>query len=99
MRNNKRIFTLGLIWAAVLGVLYLSKLYNYLLFHALAEIFSVAVAVAIFMLIWNVRRSLDNPYLLILGVAYLFIGCLDMVHTLAYQGMGLFERNETNLQI
>ncbi|UCF93133.1 MAG: PAS domain S-box protein [Desulfobacterales bacterium] len=98
MQNKKRLYASVLIWAAALGVLYLTRYYNYLFFYALTEMFSVAVAVAIFMLVWNVRRSLDNPYLLFVGVAYLFVGCLDLVHTLAYQGMGLFKQYEANLQ-
>jgi hypothetical protein len=98
MRNMKRVYVSALIWALVLGILYLTKHYNFLLFHAMAEMFSIAVAGAIFILIWNVRRSLDNSYLLFVGVAYLFIGCLDLVHTLANQGMGLFRRYEVNLQ-
>jgi formate hydrogenlyase transcriptional activator len=75
----------------VLGGLYVASLYSYALFHTLAEVFSVAVALAIFMLVWNVRRSLGNNYLLFVGIAYLFIGCLDLVHTLAYKGMGVFK--------
>ena len=98
MLNKNNFYVSVLIWAAVLGALYLTDLYSYLLFHTLAEMFSVAVAVAIFILVWNVRRSLDNPYLLFVGVAYLFIGCLDLVHNLAHHGMGLFNRNEANLQ-
>ena len=98
MQNRKKLYVSVLIWVAVAGVLYLIRRYDYLLFHPLAEMFSVAVAVAIFMLVWNVRQSLDNSYLLFVGVAYLFVGCLDMVHTLAYQGMGVFDRYETNLQ-
>ena len=98
MRNKKKFYVSILLWPAVLGVLYLTRLYHFLLFHALAQMFSIAVAVAIFMLVWNVRRSLDNPYLLFVGIAYLFIGCLDLFHTLAYQGMGLFKIYEANLQ-
>jgi hypothetical protein len=57
--------------------LYLMSLYNYLLFHSIAELFSVFVAIGIFMLAWNSRPFLDNSYLLFLGIAYLFIGALD----------------------
>jgi hypothetical protein len=63
--------------------LYLTSLYSYLLFHSLAEMFSIVVACGIFMLAWNSRRFLDNNYLLFIGIAYLFIGGLDLVHTLA----------------
>ncbi len=35
--------------------LYLTSLYNYLLFHSLAEIFSIVIAFSIFILAWNCR--------------------------------------------
>ena len=50
-----------------LFVLCLSSLYNYLLFHSLAEIFSIIVACGIFIVAWNSRRFLDNNYLLFIG--------------------------------
>jgi len=83
--------------ALVLVGLYLSSLYSYLLFHSFAEIFSVIVAAAIFIIAWNSRRFLDNSYFLFLGVAFLFVGALDLVHTLAYKGMGIFPEYGTNL--
>ena len=81
----------------ILFGLYLSSLYNYLLFHSLAEIFSIVVACGIFIVAWNSRRILDNNYLLFLGIAFLFIGALDLVHTLGYTGMGIFQGYGTNL--
>jgi hypothetical protein len=83
--------------AIVLLGLYLTSLYSYLLFHGLAEIFSVIVAFGIFSVAWNSRRFMDNNYLFALGVAYLFIGSLDLLHTLAYKGMGVFIGHSANL--
>jgi len=60
---------------------------DYLLFHTLVELFSVIVAVSIFVIAWNTRRFLENAYLLFLGIAYLFVGGLDLVHMLTYRGM------------
>jgi PAS domain S-box-containing protein len=77
--------------------LYLSTFYSYLLFHSLAEFFSIAVACGIFIVAWNTRRIEDNPYLLFLGIAYLFVAGVDMVHTLAYKGMGVFTSSGGNL--
>ena len=74
----------------ILGLLYLTSLYSYPLFHSIAEIFSVVAAFGIFMLAWNGRRFLDNNYLLFIGIAYLFVGMIDILHTLAYKGMGVF---------
>jgi len=81
----------------VLFGLYLTSLHSYLLFHSLSEIFSIVVACGIFMVAWNSRRFMDNNYLLFLGVSYLFIGGIDLVHTFAYKGMGVFEGYGANL--
>ena len=84
-------------WVLVLSGLYLTSLYSYLLFHSLSEIFSIVVACGIFMIAWNSRQFLDNNYLLFIGIAYLFVGGLDLLHTLAYKGMGVFQGYDANL--
>jgi signal transduction histidine kinase len=81
----------------VLLGLYLTSFYSYLLFHSLAEIFSILVAWGIFVVAWNSRQFHDNSYLLFIGIAHLFIGGLDLVHTLAYKGMGVFQGYDANL--
>ena len=83
--------------AALLAVLYVISRQNYLLFHGIAEIFSSLVAFTIFVLAWHTRRYTDNDFLLFLGIAYLFIGMLDLMHMLAYTGMGVFEGYGTDL--
>ncbi len=89
-------FPTGRIFGGLAGIFCLVGLYwinlaNYLLFHALVECFSIAVAWAIFMFAWNARDLTDNGYLLFLGMAYLFVGGIDLLHTLAYKGMGVFD--------
>lgn len=76
--------------ALVVGGLVLAARNNYLLFHSVGELFSIAVGIAIFMMAWNARGILDSDYLLFIGIAYLFISGIDLLHTLAYQGMGVF---------
>jgi len=83
--------------ALVFSGLYLCSLYNYLLFHSFAEIFSILVAFSIFIIAWNARRFLDNNYFMFIGIAFLFVGAVDLVHTLAYSGMGVFPEYGTNL--
>jgi len=78
-------------------IIYTTSLYSYLLFHSLAEMCSIVVAVGVFMLAWNSRRYLDNNYLLFIGIGYLFVAMLDLLHTLAYQGMGVFHEPGANL--
>ncbi len=79
------------------GALYLARLYGYLLFHSFVEVFSILVAGGIFMVAWNARRFLDCGYFVVLGVAFLFIGFIDLLHTLAYQGMGVLRNSSANL--
>ncbi len=81
---------------ALLG-LYVTSLYSFLLFHSVAEIFSIVIFWIIFIVAWNSRRFLDNHYLLFLGISYLFVGSLDLLHTLAYKGMGIFSGFGANL--
>ncbi|MCI5223467.1 MAG: hypothetical protein D3924_12545 [Candidatus Electrothrix sp. AR4] len=81
--------------------LYQASLYSYLLFHTLAEFFCIIIACAVFIFAWNTRHLLKNQYILFLGIAYLFIGSMDLVHTLAYKGMNIFEgiTDNTSTQI
>ncbi len=81
---------------AVAVVLYAASLYDYLLFHSLAETFSVIIACGIFMVAWNSRHYTQNQYLLFIGIAYLFIGILDLAHTFSYEGMALLPSFEAN---
>ena len=95
--SRRPVLTSVLLGAAVLVILYGISLRSYILFHSLAEVFSIVIAFSIFIIAWNSRHMMENGYLLFLGVAYLFIGGLDLIHTLAYPGMGVFPESTTNL--
>jgi signal transduction histidine kinase len=85
---------------ALMGLLiflYIISENNYLLFHSIAEIFAIAISLSIFFFSWNAREFLDNDYLLLLGIAYLFIAMIDCLHLLSYSGMGVFRGATTNL--
>ena len=80
-----------------IAALYLLSRLNYLLFHSSVEAFSIVIAFAIFAIAWNSRRIMDNSYLLFIGIACLFVGGVDLLHTLAYSGMGVFPEHGGNL--
>jgi len=82
--------------ALVFAALYFSSWYNYLLFHSIAEVFSILVAFSIFVIAWNARRLLDNSYFIFIGIAFLFVGAVDLAHTLVYPGMGILPGYGTN---
>jgi PAS domain S-box-containing protein len=83
---------------AVLGLLglYAASIYNYLLFHTIAEVFSIVIACGIFMVAWNTRRYSANKYLVHIGIAYLFVAVLDLSHALAFAGMNIFVGFDAN---
>jgi PAS domain S-box-containing protein len=88
--------TLALVITGSVGLFLLSRA-NYLLFHALVELGAVAVSAAIFAIGWNTRRFTANSFLLVLAVAFLCVGALDLLHALAYFGMGVFREPGANL--
>ena len=85
--------------AAVLVLLglYWARIYSYNLFHSVAEMFSVVVFFSVFVIAYNARRFLDNNYFLALGAGYAFVAAVDILHMLAYKGMGIFPDATTNL--
>jgi PAS domain S-box-containing protein len=77
--------------------LYLSSLFNYLLFHSLVEIMTVAVGFTLFILAWNTSRFMTNDYLKFVGIGYAFSAVIDLLHTLSYKGMNVFPADDANL--
>ena len=80
-----------------LVLVYITSLYKFLLFHSIAEIFSVVIAGGVFFVGWNSRRYMKSSFFLILGVSSLFIGIFDLIHTLSYMGMPIFPDYDANL--
>ncbi len=78
-------------------ILYSTTFYNYLLFHSLVELATVVISFGIFVVAWTARRYIDKNFLLILGISYFFIGCLDLLHLLSYEGMNVFTSFNPNL--
>ncbi|MEW6220639.1 MAG: MASE3 domain-containing protein, partial [Thermodesulfobacteriota bacterium] len=90
------ILSAGLAAAVVLG-LYASSLQSYILFHSLVELITIAVGLTLFILTWNTSRFLTNGCLKALGIGYGLIAGVDLFHTLAYKGMGVFPEYGANL--
>ncbi len=93
IRRGASIAFLGV---AIFGAYRLSG-HSYLLFHSLLEIVSITVAFVMFTNAWNTRQFSTNHFLLFLGAGYMFVGGVDLFHTLAYEGMGVFRDSGSNL--
>ena len=90
VEKNSKAFRKALVfWLFILVGLYLFSLHSYLLFHVVVELFSIAIALCVFMIAWNSRQLISNNYLLFVGTAYLFMGCIDLAHALCYKGINI----------
>ncbi len=81
----------GMVVLLLLYGTHLTSHYNYLLFHGLAEIFSILIAGTIAIVAINCWGLVRNQYVLFIGISYLFVGFLDILHTLAFKGMPIFK--------
>ncbi|OPX70725.1 MAG: putative diguanylate cyclase [Methanoregulaceae archaeon PtaB.Bin108] len=86
-----------LVIGVFLCMLYLISRADFLLFHSIAELASIGVAFSIFAIIWNSRRFIPDGFFLIVGISFLFVGGIDLVHTLAYKGIGIFPGDNADL--
>ena len=80
----------GALLVAACVLLTLTAQFNYLLFHVLVELFAVIVGLVMGVVAVYTRGYSRNDYLTLLGIAYPAVALLDLVHTLAYKGMGVF---------
>ena len=97
LRNYVTVLARGLAVLLILVSLYLISQRNYLLFHGITEVAAIAVAIAIFMLVWNTRKVYTDSFFIMLGISLLFIAGFDLIHTLAYKGMGVFPGDNADI--
>ncbi|MBS3767837.1 MAG: GGDEF domain-containing protein [Candidatus Cloacimonetes bacterium] len=95
--NTDGVVKYTLIAVLVIAILFLIAFNNYLMFYSIVEMFSIVFAFCIFILTWNARNLIKNQYILFMGVAFFFIGSLDLLHMLSYKGMSVFPNTGSNL--
>lgn len=78
----------------VLWFAYYTSEKNYLVFHFLFEILLISTGIAIFFIVWNSYKFLDNHFFLIIGIAYFFISVLSIMHLMLYESGGIFQQSE-----
>ncbi|WP_448205920.1 MASE3 domain-containing protein [Azospirillum sp. sgz302134] len=80
-----------------MAVLFLVMQRNYLLFHLCAELFAIAVSITVFMIAWNTRGTNQSPFLSFVGLSLPAVALLDLLHSIAYQGMNVIGEGSPNL--
>ncbi len=82
--------------AAVIMLIVIAQL-NFLLFHTLAELFSIVVSFLMFAIAWQTTAFSRNPFVMVLACGYVWIGGLDLMHTLSYKGIGILDQGNANM--
>lgn len=97
-RHDKRwlAYTLGASVSAA-GLILVRYLLGYPAFHLLAELFAVVVAMSAFTVAWNTRHYIENGYLLVLGISYVTIAVVDLLHAISYSGVSVIPNATTDL--
>ncbi len=86
-----------LVLLILLAAILLTRLPSYLLFHILAELTSIVIGVCVFTIAWNSTSLLESGFLLVLGIGSLYVSGIDVLHALAFKGMGISPGEEANL--
>lgn len=72
---------------------------GHLLFHSLAEIFSVLVGITMAIVSYFTYNFTKNNFLLYLGIGYFWIAILDLFHMFTYKGMLLYPIEDLNITL
>jgi serine phosphatase RsbU (regulator of sigma subunit)/PAS domain-containing protein len=74
---------------AILIILFIIALNNFLLFHTMIEFWAMLVAASIFIIAWNTKKVVEESTLILLGIGYLFVCILTFFHTMTYSGIDI----------
>jgi hypothetical protein len=103
MRIVKDNWKLILVTAIFMSAVFATRFVSFQLFHLTAELFSTVIAVCLFIIAWNTRQFSENRFLTFLGIAFLFVGIVDVLHACSYKGIeiipGLSANEPTQLWI
>lgn len=73
--------------------------FHYLVFHTFAEYFAVFVSIGISLISYYTYSFTNNRYLLFIGLGYLWIALLQMLHTQTYLGMPFYGIESSDVSI
>ncbi|MFX1314858.1 MAG: MASE3 domain-containing protein [Promethearchaeota archaeon] len=86
---------LGLLFSLVF--IFIAQIYSFLLFHSIAEMMSIIISGGIFIIGWNSRKYMKSSFFLVIGISFLYVAIIDLLHTLAYTDMNIFIGYNSNL--
>ncbi len=70
---------------------------HFLLFHTVAELISIIIALTAMVVATTSRRFTGNHFTVYVAVVIGWCGALDLIHTLTYRGMNLLAGDDSNV--
>ncbi len=83
--------------ATIITLLIVISGVSYPLFHTITEIMITVILLCTFVILWNSRPYIGNNYLVLVGVAALCVGILNIAHVVSYKGMNIVPGATTDL--
>lgn len=78
------------------SALYIISHFNFLLFHNIAETYTVIVSVCIFTISWNTKDTISEFFML-LGITFLSVGVIRIFHQMTFEGVAIFANADMNM--
>ncbi|MCX8032343.1 MAG: hypothetical protein N3B14_02960 [Thermoleophilia bacterium] len=97
LRPNWSEATFVVVMLAMAGALFVVSRYNYLLFHSVVELAAIVTSGIFFTVAVVMLRRAGHDFLFLLAIGFFWSAVIDLVHTLAYKGMGVFPNYTANL--
>ena len=95
-RNEYFNFSSWLIPLGLATLLIIFSFSSFILFHTLAELFAIIIAVLMCVVAWQMYPFTKNNFLMFLGAGYFWIACLDMAHALSYKGLAIIPNSDVS---
>ncbi len=83
----------------ICALLYVRYNSSVLLFHTLAELFSIFVGLLMLVVVLNTQHFVRNDFLIFLGIGYFSISVLDALHAFTIKGMPFFNITDGEITI
>ncbi len=72
---------------------------GHLLFHSLAELFTITVGIVMAVVSYYTFQFTKNNFLFYLGMGYFWIAVLDLFHMLTFKGMAIYSIDNVNVTL
>ncbi|MFT5660164.1 MAG: PAS domain S-box-containing protein [Sulfurimonas sp.] len=98
--SNYKLYTTSLIPFIFILTILLARYYGgHVLFHSLAEMFSILFGFMMIVIVFHTYQFTKNNFILYLGLGYFWVSMLDVMHMLTYPEVSIIEIENPNIML